>query len=73
MPEVVKSPALLIIAVIVLIVLAALVFDILFSLKIGRGVCSLLAQGIVSIFSMGNILSGVGDALGKAFCNSLPF
>jgi hypothetical protein len=74
-PEVVKSPAMLIIALVAFLLLITLVFELLFGIKIGRAVCK-FTGGLISSaagYGMGSILSGVTNIGIESACNMMPF
>ena len=71
MPEVVKGPTAIIIALAVFVVLIVLVFE-LFSVKIGSLMCNFIGKLIISAFGYSGVFLGLTNTGIEAVCNAFP-
>lgn len=74
MSEVVKFPAMWIVALIVLILLLFFVFSALFGVFIGKHTCKVVGSYIWRSLSFGGLITGTITELGlSAACDLIPF
>lgn len=73
MPEVVKNPAMLIIALVVFILLVFLMFEIFYKVKIGRAICNFTGNTILTLTGYAGVLLGITKTGVEAACNVLFF
>jgi len=74
MSEVVKFPAMWIVALIVLLLLLSFVFSALFGVFIGRNICKVVGSFIWRSLMFGGIITGQITDLGiKTACDLIPF
>jgi len=73
MPEVVKSPAMIIIALAVFLLILFFIFELLFSIKIGRAVCKFVGGILLQITGYTGIFVGITQTGIDAACNLLFF
>ena len=71
MSEIVKSPAMLILILAVVLIVLFFMFEFLFGVKIGRGVCKFTGTLIFNAISP--LLSGLTQYGVTAGCDLLPF
>lgn len=70
-PEVLKSPVNLLLVLLVVGVLLFFLFEIVFTIKIGRGACKIVGYTIATGLQYTGILSGVGLIAFFAVCDRL--
>lgn len=74
MSDVIKFPAMWIVALIVLLLVLSFVFSALFGVFIGRNTCKIVGSFILRSLMFGGIISGQITDLGiKTACNIIPF
>jgi len=73
MPEVVKSPAMIIIALVVFLLIIFLMFEFIYGIKIGRAVCKFVGGILLKATGYTGILVGITETGIEASCNLLFF
>jgi len=73
MPEVVKSPAMIIIALVVFLLLIVIVFELFYRIKIGRGICKFTGGILLKATGYTGVFVGLTQTGIDAACNLLFF
>lgn len=73
MPEVVKSPAMIIIALAVFLILIFLAFELFYKVKIARAICNFTGGILLSATGYAGVLVGITKIGIEAACNLFPF
>jgi len=73
MPEVVKSPAMLLMAIVVFLLLVVIVFELFYRIKIGRAICNYTGGLLLQITGYAGLFVGLTKTGIEAACNLLFF
>jgi len=73
MSEVLKSPAMIIIILVVLSIVLFFIFEFFYGVKIGRGTCRFVGGILFKAILGQSIITGITDAGIVSACNLLPF
>jgi len=73
MPEVVKSPAMMLIAVAVFLLLIIIVVELFFYVKIGRAICKFVGGLLLSLSGYTGYFFGLTQQGIELACNGFPF